>query len=118
MFRRLAQCVVIVQFDSHFLVPKVGSIRRAHVVCIHFIGPLRVTDTWDSHSQMAGGFIPFQKYESIGMSIPKIWKNNINVSNHQSAKWLVGWCMALLYTRLIHFGSVSDDSETHDSFPT
>ena len=32
---------------------------------------------------LVGGFNPSEKYESVGMIIPNIWKNKKNVPNHQ-----------------------------------
>jgi hypothetical protein len=33
-----------------------------------------------------GGFNPSEKYWSVGMIIPNIWRNKINVPNHQPEK--------------------------------
>ena len=32
--------------------------------------------------QLVGGFNPFEKYSSIGMTITSIWENKSNVPNH------------------------------------
>ena len=32
---------------------------------------------------LVGGLNPSEKYESLGMIIPNIWKNQIHVPNHQ-----------------------------------
>ena len=34
---------------------------------------------------LVGGFNPSEKYESVGMIIPNIWKNRTHVPNHQPA---------------------------------
>ena len=34
---------------------------------------------------LVGGFNPSEKYSSIGMIIPNIWENKIDVPNHQPA---------------------------------
>ena len=32
---------------------------------------------------LVGGLNPSEKYQSIGMNIPNIWENKIDVPNHQ-----------------------------------
>ena len=34
---------------------------------------------------LVGGFNPSEKYLSVGMILPNIWKNKVHVPNHQPA---------------------------------
>jgi hypothetical protein len=37
---------------------------------------------------LVGGFNPSEKYESVGMIIPNIWKNTSNVPKHQPVVYI------------------------------
>ena len=41
----------------------------------------------NSHLKLVGGFSLSEKYESVRMIIPNIWKHNPNVPNHQPVKF-------------------------------
>ena len=42
------------------------------------------------YNYLIGGFNPSEKYVSVGMIIPNIWKNKIHVPNHQPAIVFMG----------------------------